>query len=161
MPLPEVAMPAIIQIELPTETFAQLEEVARQQRRTVDEVVRAMILHELPGLPALPKEIESELAAFEHLSDDVLWLLAKTTLNATQREELARLNEVSQQRDLTLPEKERQQTLLDNYQRMVVRRAQAAAILQRRGYDVHGLINSRIVRARRAWIMVEWHPPKD
>jgi hypothetical protein len=60
-------MPAVIQIELPTETLVQLEKVARQKQCTVDELVREMILHELPGLPSLPDDIETELAAFDHL----------------------------------------------------------------------------------------------
>jgi hypothetical protein len=135
-------MPAIIQIELPSETFAQLEEVARQQQRGVDDIVRAMILHELPGLPPLPEDIEAELAAFERLSDDVLWLLAKNTLTAAQQEELAALNETNQQRDLTALERERQQLLLDAYDRAVIRRAQAAAILKERGHDVRVLTGS-------------------
>jgi hypothetical protein len=126
-------MPAIIQIELPTETLVQLEKVARQKQRTVDELVREMILHELPGLPSLPDDIETELAAFDHLSDDVLWLLAHNTLSTAQQEELATLNEAGQQHDLTVAEQQRQQALLDAYDRMVVRRVQAAATLEARG----------------------------
>jgi hypothetical protein len=135
-------MSAIIQIELPTEALAQLEEVARQQQRTVDELVRAMILHELPGLPSLPEDVEAELAAFDQLSDDVLWLLARNVLPNAQQEELAQLNEESQGRDLTAEEIERQRILLDAYHRALIRRAEAVAILQGRGHDTHGLINS-------------------
>lgn len=134
-------MPAIIQIELPTETFVQLEQVARQQQRTVDELVREMILHELPGLPLLPEDVEAELAAFDRLSDDVLWLLAQSTLGIPQQEELASLNEISQQRDLTLAEQQHQQTLLNAYERVVIRRAQAAAVLKIRGHNVSRLTN--------------------
>ena len=126
-------MPAILQIELPAETFAQLEQVARQQQRSVDDLVRAMILHELPGLPSLPEDVESELAAFDHLSDDVLWLSANTPLPMPQQEELANLNEAQQQRDLTPVESVRQQALPETYHRAVIRRAQAAAILKDRG----------------------------
>jgi hypothetical protein len=132
-------MSAIIQVELPSETFERLEEVARQQRRSVDEIVRAMILQELPELPPLPHALETELEAFGHLSDDVLWLLAKNTLSPSQQAELAELNELSQQRDLTSVEQGRQQTLLALYHQVLVRRAQAAVILKARGHDLDEL----------------------
>jgi hypothetical protein len=134
-------MPAILQIELPTETFVQLEQVARQQQRSVDELVREMILHELPSLPLLPEDLEAELEAFEHLSDDVLWLLAQSTLAVPQQEELANLNEIGQQRDLTVAEQQHQQSLLNAYERAVIRRAQAAALLKVRGHSVSRLTN--------------------
>jgi len=132
-------MSAIIQVELPSETFERLEEVARQQRRSVDEIVRAMILQELPELPPLPHALETELEAFGRLSDDVLWLLAKNTLSPSQQAELAELNELSQQRDLTSVEQGRQQTLLALYHQVLVRRAQAAVILKARGHDLDEL----------------------
>ena len=135
-------MPASIQIELPAETLVQLEQVARQQQRTVDELVREMIQHELPALLPLPKDLEIELAAFERLSDDVLWLLANSTLPVAQQEELASLNEISQQRNLIAGEQQQQQTLLDAYERMLVRRAQAAAVLKARGHNVSHLTNN-------------------
>lgn len=109
----------------------------------MDEIVRAMILHELPAQPSLPEELEAELAAFEHLSDDVLWLLANSTLAEVQQQELAQINETTQRRDLALAEKERQQILLDAYHRILIRRAHAAAILKGRGYEVLGHINSQ------------------
>jgi hypothetical protein len=65
----------LLQIELPVETLDHLAQVARQQQRTVDALVRELILQELPALPALPETIETELAAFAHLSDEALRLL--------------------------------------------------------------------------------------
>lgn len=53
-----------ITIELPAIAFEQLRIVSRQQRRSVPEVTRDLVLQELPGLPPLPQEIEQELAAF-------------------------------------------------------------------------------------------------
>jgi hypothetical protein len=61
--------------------------------------------------------------------------LAHNTLSTAQQEELATLNEASQQHELTVAEQQRQQALLDAYDRMVVRRAQAAAILKARGQN--------------------------
>ena len=134
-------MSEIIQVEVPSERFAELEQVAQLQQRTVDELVRDMIVREEPPLLRLPADVEAELAAFEYLSDDVLWLLATSTMSVAQQEELANLNEEAQRRDLTLMEQERQDALLDVYHRVMVRRAHAALILKGRGYDINQIIN--------------------
>jgi len=125
-----------VTIDLPNVLAQQLASVARQQQRSVAEVVRERLLQAWPTLPSLPDDVEMELALFIGLSDDVLWLLARSTMQANEREELANLNELAKQRDLTEKEQARQTTLLDTYDRTMVRRAHAAFLLKKRGYDL-------------------------
>lgn len=133
----EKPMPTVqVTVELPETALEQLQQVSRQQRRSVPEVMRDLVLQELPGLPPLPQDMERELAAFAALSDDLLWLLARSTMTTGQQQELATLNDEAQRRTLTPAEQERQQTLVDQYDRVMVRRAQAAALLKNRGYDL-------------------------
>ncbi len=120
-------------VELPGPAFEQLQIVARQQHRSVGEVVQDLILRELPGLP---QDLKNELATFASLSDDVLWLLARSTLTKIQQRELAHLNYEAQSRPLAEAEKLRQQALIDMYDRVVARRAEAAMLLKSRGYDL-------------------------
>jgi hypothetical protein len=87
-------------------------------------------------LPALPQDVEVELAVFTNLSDEVLWLLARSTLMEAEQNELATLNYVAQQRSLTQIEQARQQVLVDAYERMMIHRAHAALLLKLRGYDL-------------------------
>src|SRR5262245_27150598 len=119
-----------IQVEVPSERFAELEQVAQLQQRTVDEIVRDMIIRQTPPLPPLPADVEAELAAFQYLSDSALWLLATSTLAIEDQEELANLNEADQQRDLTAEEHDRREVLLDEYHRVILRRGRAAVILK-------------------------------
>jgi hypothetical protein len=119
-------------VTLPSETVEQLERFARQQQRSVAELVRDLVVQEVPGLPLLPHDVEQELAAFDHLSDESLWLLAQTVLSPKQQEELAALNELAQRRSLTEDEANRQQALVDAYDRALVRRAQAVSTLKER-----------------------------
>jgi hypothetical protein len=129
-----VTTPVII--DLPVFLFQQLETIAQQQHRSVPDIVREMVLREVPALPALPQDVEAELAAFTSLSDDVLWLLVRSTLTEVEQEELAALNNQAKQRPLTQEEQSRQQALLDTYDRLIVRRAQAALLLKLRGDDL-------------------------
>lgn len=125
-----------VTVELPSTTWEYLQKTARQQRRSIPEVVRDLVLRQTPDLPSLPLDVEAELAAFASLSDGVLWLLARTTLSAEEQRDLACLNDEAQRRTLTQAERTRQQALIDSYDRVLVRRAHAAKLLKARGYDL-------------------------
>lgn len=125
-----------VTVELPSTTWEHLQKTARQQRRSIPDVVRDLVLIQTPDFPALPPDVEAELAAFANLSDGVLWLLARSTLSVEEQSDLALLNEEAQRRPLTQAERTRQQTLVDNYDRVLVRRAHAAGLLKKRGYDL-------------------------
>ena len=134
MSLPTVTTP--VTINVPTTIFQQLEILAHQQHRSVSDMVCEIVLREVPLLPTLPQVVEEELAAFTSLSDEVLWLLARSTLTEAEQEELATLNDLAQQRSLTQAEQGRQQVLVEAYERMMIRRAHAALLLKLRGYDL-------------------------
>jgi rhodanese-related sulfurtransferase len=53
-----------------------------------------------------------------------------------QQGELVALNDEAQRRDLTASERDRRDALVELYDQMMVRRAQAAALLKTRGYDL-------------------------
>jgi hypothetical protein len=132
-------MTTAITVELPPAAYEQLRRTAVRQNRQVAEVVRDLVLRELPELPSLPADVEVELASFSQLSDDVLWLIARNTLTREQQRDLADLNDDAQSRPLTAAEQARQQALIHAYDRMLVRRAQAALVLKQRGYDLTDL----------------------
>lgn len=72
----------------------------------------------------------------QDLSDAALWSLARSTLTETKQNELAQLNEIAGERSLTATEQARQQTLLNEYNEIILRRAHAATLLQARGHDM-------------------------
>ncbi|MBP8002358.1 MAG: hypothetical protein KA314_14435 [Chloroflexi bacterium] len=129
-------MQSPVTVHLPNTTLDHLRRTAKQQRKTVEDVVRDLVVREVTPLPSLPDEVEDELAAFHHLSDDVLMLLAQSTLSPEQQNEIAHLNQEAQQRILTSSEQKRQDCLVTLYERVLVRRAEASKILKERGYDI-------------------------
>lgn len=129
-------MSTAITFELPPAVFEQLRSTARRQNRPVAEIVKDIVLREIPELPALPADVEAELATFSQLSDDLLWLIARSTLTPQQQRELADLNDQAQRRRLTQAEQTQQQQLIGAYDRVLARRAQAAFVLRQRGYDL-------------------------
>ncbi|RIK43312.1 MAG: hypothetical protein DCC55_05960 [Chloroflexi bacterium] len=129
-------MTTALTVELPDAVVQRLEATERAHQRTVDDVVRDILLQERAVAPPLPVKIEEELAAFASLSDDALWLLARGSLSRAAQEELAELNNLAKLRPLSSAELERQQALVDTYDRMMVRRARAIQLLMQRGYDL-------------------------
>jgi rhodanese-related sulfurtransferase len=128
-----------VTVHLPNTTLDQLRRTARQQRKTVEDVVRDLVVREVTPLPSLPDDVEEELAAFQHLSVDVLLLLAQNTLSPEQQNEIAQLNQEAQQRTLAPSEQNKQDHLVALYERVLVRRAEASKILKERGYDLYKL----------------------
>lgn len=123
-----------ITVDLPVAVAERLRKEAGRQQRAVRDLVRDLIVEHWSEGPALPQEVEAELDALSSLSDDLLWLAARSTLPDEDREELALLN--AKGGSLMPDQEQRRKELLNAYDRIMVRRAQAAVILQERGYDL-------------------------
>lgn len=126
----------LLTVELPDEALKHLEEVAREQDQSIQEVVQQLLLREINGLPRLADEVEAELTAFAHLSDEVLWLLARSTFPSAEQTRLTTLNDKSQREGLSKIEISERDELLEHYNRSILRRARAAEVLLERGYDL-------------------------
>lgn len=123
-------------INLPTSLVRDLETTALRHQRTLSAVVRDLLMREQPFLPSLPHQVEDELTAMSNLSDETLWLLARSTLTKTEQEKLATLNQRAKENLLTTEEQANQDALLMMYNQTMIRRAQAASLLKIRGYDL-------------------------
>lgn len=128
-----------VTLDLPEELVHQLVQAARAGKRSISDVVRDRLLDNAPVLPLLPSEVERELAAFPALSDDLLGQVATTVLTPAEQSELAELNWQAQAGDLSQSQQARQAQLIEQYDRIMVRRAEAIAQLRSRGYDVRTL----------------------
>jgi hypothetical protein len=72
-------------------------------------------------------------------SDEALWAATAPSLSPTEEYRLNQLNTAAGERDLTAAEEAEQQNLINTYQRSVLRRAKALAILAQRGHSIAGL----------------------
>ncbi len=70
------------------------------------------------------------------LSDEALWQAIQPTLTPTEQERLHELNHLAGEHALTEQETSTQTALLEAYQRSIVRRSQAIAILKLRGHSI-------------------------
>lgn len=121
-----------ITVTLPAATFHRLKQAAQLAHRSVDEMLATTI----DAILAVSPQLANEWAAMHLLSDEALWHATKPALTSTEQERLHELNHLAGERALTEPEMSEQTALLEAYQRSIVRRSQAIAILKLRGHPI-------------------------
>lgn len=125
-----------VHVPLPRPLFQRLQRIAEVTNRSVEDVLTTTVNAALPPMPDIPADLDEELAAMALFNDESLKAAARSSLAAAQQERLAQLSHVGGERSLTGAEQQELQHLLDLYDRAVLRRAKALAILAQRGYDI-------------------------
>ena len=90
--------------------------------------------------PGLPADIAAELTAMRLFSDAALRAAVEPSLSPTEQWRLHQLNAMVGERELTLAEENEQKALIAAYNRSVLRRAKALALLAQRGHDLPGIL---------------------
>jgi hypothetical protein len=114
---------------------------ARQIAENSDEAVEAILIRHLETafsqrIPALPPEEQNELDALTHLSDDALWTIAREQMAARKQARMQTLMDANSNGSITDEEHQELAQLVEQGQRLMLRKAQAAALLTERGFQV-------------------------
>ncbi len=126
-----------VTLTLPETLYERAKETAQAIDRSLEQVLTQSIALSLPALETdLPPDIRSELAALSLLSDDELWAIARSTMDERQQDRLQDLAEAQKHRSLTLAEQSDLAQLMDNAERVMLRKAETYRLLARRGYAV-------------------------
>src|SRR5262245_49422302 len=127
-------------VNLPEPIFTKLQERARQSKRSVEAEVAEVVAAAVPAGEALPADLQAELSSLSLLDDDALWRAARTRLPDADASELEELHFKKAREGLTEPESERLASLVRHYERSMLVRGRAAALLKQRGHDVTPLM---------------------
>jgi hypothetical protein len=127
-------MAATVAVQIPESLFHKLKRAADLTHRSVEDIAVTSLEAALPSARNLPPEIDDELAAMHLFSDEALWAATAPSFSLTEEYRLNQLNTAAGERDLTPAEEAEQQSLITAYQRSVLRRAKALAILAQRGH---------------------------
>ncbi|HEY3227586.1 MAG TPA: hypothetical protein VGJ87_00110 [Roseiflexaceae bacterium] len=127
-----------ITVTLPEDLYDQLEAQARTAARSVDEMVAQTLARSLPPSPEpdLPPAIQVELHAMEHLSDEALWAIARSTANDDKIALYDLLIDRQNAGTLTVEGRRLLTELRDEADALMLRKAHAYALLQSRGYTL-------------------------
>jgi hypothetical protein len=128
-----------VTILLPREIYERIQRAAASASRSVKDVLVEAVIAAAPTANTVPSPTRVALAQMAYLNDAALWQAARATMTPDQRDRLEQLHDQHQRDRLTPAEQEEEQSLLDLYRGTVLVRAQAAALLKQRGYDVADL----------------------
>ncbi len=114
---------------------------ARQIAEDTSQSIEAVLLQQLQDafaepLPDLPPEERHELEALVSLSDDALWTIAREQMPEDRQVRLRALMHANSQGALDDVQRIELEALVAQGQRLSLRKAQAAALLTERGYQV-------------------------
>jgi len=125
-----------VTIQLPSGLYHQIEHRARRLQRSVEDELVSALTAVLPTLDDVPADVTEAMAQLAFLDDDELWRAAQTTLPSRDADRMQALMLKRQRDGLTAPEQREAERLAQRYDRMMLIRAQAAALLKERGYEI-------------------------
>jgi plasmid stability protein len=129
----------LVTVHLPQSLYDRVKQRAEQTHRSIEDELLEVIATAVPVPNDLPMDLVELLTTLNTFSDKELWGAARSYLPTEVATELELLNDKLQREGLTLTEEHHLNLLIEQYERAMLIRAQAAAILQRRGYDISSL----------------------
>jgi hypothetical protein len=120
------------------------EHIYEQARRVAEEkgqAIEIVLLNQLEGvfadpLAKLPADEQAELHAMAYLSTDALWTIAREQMSSDRQARMQTLMLRNSDGSITEQEYRELEQLVEQGQKLMLRKAQASALLTRRGYKV-------------------------
>jgi len=129
-------------LDVPDALYARLQRMAHAAHRSVEEEVLDVVATAVPDLDELPADLEDAVAQLAVLDDAALFGAARAAMPSDAAEALEGLHHKRQREGLTEAEMEAAAALTRQYERFMLVRAEATALLVRRGRDVSGILGT-------------------
>lgn len=126
-------------LHLPDRLYARLQERALVSARTLEAELLEVLSAAVPADESLPHSLAEDLARLDTMSDEDLWQAAGSRLSETEAVQLEVLHAERQKEGLSESESRTLAELVEQYERSMLIRARAAALLKQRGHDISGL----------------------
>jgi len=125
-----------ITLDIPEDLYERVQQAANTLQRRFEEVLLEVVATALPPLGDLPRELADDIANLAFLNDAALFQVARTPLSPDVQAEITVLLEKKGRGELPASGQARLDDLVGSSEALALRRAQAAVLLQRRGYDM-------------------------
>ena len=127
-----------VTLNLPDTLYERLRRKAEEAHRTVEDELLDVVAAAVPGAD-LPSDLDEAVSQLAVLDDAALFRAATATMPPDAAEDLERLHDKRQREGLTDAEALAAAALTRQYERLMLVRAEAAALLAQRGRDVSGI----------------------
>jgi len=132
-----------ITLQLPEPLYRQLQARAKRRNRNIADEVLDVLTGAAPATEVLPDDLEQIVAQLAFVNDAGLWQAAQSRMPVEAATRLSDLNAKDQRVGLTMLEYQDRDLLIHQYERAMLVRAQAAALLKQRGHDITQLLPSQ------------------
>ena len=122
-----------ITLTLPEDISARVRQIAETTSQPVEQIVLDHLKSLSIQLPPLPPDVQAELDALHHLSDDALWTIAREQIPENAQARAHTLMDKNSLGTITDAEAAELETLVQRADRVMLRKAEAANILRERG----------------------------
>lgn len=124
-----------MQIIIPENLSARLRQLAARRQQSVETIVTDRLFTALDEeLDRLPTGEQAELRALHHLSDDALRAIASEQMTSVNQARMGQLMDRNSKGALSQKEQEMLIALVERGDQLMLRKAEAAAILKQRGH---------------------------
>lgn len=131
-----------VTLSMPSTLYDRIKRRAEQARRSVEAELLEAVAMAVPVADELPPDLVETISSLAHLDDETLQRAARSHFPAEKATELEALHLKRQDEGLTEDEAQRAVELTRQYERAMLIRAQATALLMQRGHDVSALITA-------------------
>ncbi|MGC8644052.1 MAG: hypothetical protein ACP5XB_29685, partial [Isosphaeraceae bacterium] len=122
-------------LHLPDVLYTRLQQRAEESHRTLEAELLEVLSNAVPGHDGLPHSVSVELEQLDTMNDAELWRVAKNKLTKKAAAQLEALHLKRQRKGLSDSEAEALAELVGQYERSMLLRAHATALLKKRGHD--------------------------
>jgi hypothetical protein len=129
-------------VKLPKQLYRRVEKRAKQTRRSVESELLAVVAQAMATEDELPEELSTSLEELSLLDDKALWRVARKGMKASETTQMEKLHFRRRQKGLSESESQALARLVGQYEKHMLLRAQAIALLKQRGYDVTKLLTN-------------------
>jgi len=126
-----------VTLQLPESLYARLQQAAHATGRSLDDVLlHAVQVGSPPRWDDAPAEFQTDLAALDRLDDESLWRIARSRQTEADMERYQELLDKNANGVLSPDERNALVQLRAEFDRFMLRKVHAAALLRWRGYQV-------------------------
>lgn len=123
-------------LNLPNNLFERIRRLAQKFQKTEQDILLDALTTALPPLAGVAPQLADELAELTFLNDAALWRFARSTLPKEGYNQMDELLAGKGQGKITATEQQTLDELVQQSQHLVLKRGQAAVLLQQRGYNL-------------------------
>jgi hypothetical protein len=125
-----------ITLSIPEYLYERAKRLAAEKNLAIEQVLIDQLETALVDLPALASDEQAELDALDHLSDDALRTIALEVMPLHQQERMQGLMQQNNFGTISAEAREELTGLVDQGQRLILRKAKAIALLAQRGHPI-------------------------